>query len=53
MDNGSVLVFNYHQLITCETILPHFHDKQQWLSFGFKLSQEATFVAMEVLVNVD
>lgn len=52
-ENGSVSVFNRHQLTACAKFLPHFHDQQQWLSFGYKLSQEMTFVTMEVSIDAN
>jgi hypothetical protein len=46
---GNVLVISRDQLTIHETFLSHLLDKQQWFSFGWKLS----IVMMEVLVSAD
>lgn len=53
MENNSVLVVSCQWLTIYETFLPYLLDKQQWLSFGCKLSFKVTFVVMEVLVSID
>jgi hypothetical protein len=53
MENNSVSIVNHHQLIACETFLSHLFNKQQWFSCGFQLSQEASFVVMEVLISIN
>jgi hypothetical protein len=53
MENSNVSVINHQWLTIYETFLLYLLDRQQWFSFGYKLSLEATFVVMEVLVNVD
>lgn len=53
MENSSVLVVSCQWLTIYETFLMYLLYRQQWLSFGYKLSLEATFVMMEVLVSID